>query len=290
MVSAKVDAFTMTDLNHRSQLPARRLAPLLGAGLALLLGTCGCFRGNPNAGGLGRQAEVTFTRLSTVMTGPTANLLTNVGGFQADCVITLSAPEAKRPQKLAGEIFVRGQKLRLETAPGKSKAANPGQFGIIWDAGSRRGFAFSEALQGYAPLGATVQFTNVAMASVPGQPDQFEGHLVEHGELTVIGADGQKRVLQVTRAKDLDNVPLLIESASEPNAFALTLTKVQPGVPGDDLFQPPDGFTKYESQPALLNELAARMQDVFGEAQENGAVRGENSEPGNYPPTRRPGE
>jgi hypothetical protein len=278
----------MTDFDHRSQLPARRLAPLLGAGLALLLGTCGCFRGNSNAGGLGRQAEVTFTRLSTVMTGPTANLLTNVGGFQADCVITLSAPAPKRPQNLAGEIFVRGQKLRLETVPGKSKSANPGQFGIIWDAGLRGGFAFSEALQGYAPLGATGQFTNVAMESVPGQPDQFEGHPVEHAELTVIGAEGQKWVLQVTRAKDLDNVPLVIESATEPNAFSLTLTKVQPGVPGDELFQPPDGFTKYESQPVLLNELAARMQDVFGGGHENGAVRGD--EPEDRPPVRRPGE
>jgi hypothetical protein len=280
----------MTELDHRSQLPARRLAPLLGAGLALLLGACGCFRGNPNAGGLGRQAEVTFTRLSTVMTGPTANLLTNVGGFQADCVITLGAPGANEPQKLAGEISVRGQKLRLETAPGKSKSANPGQFGIIWDAGLRRGFAFSEALQGYAPLGATGQFTNVAMETVPGQPDQVEGHPVEHGELTVIGADGQKWVVRVTRAKDLDNVPLLIESASEPNAFALTLTKVQPGVPGVELFQPPDGFTKYESQPVLLSELAVRMQEVFGESHENGAERGDSGEPGAQVPGKRPGE
>jgi hypothetical protein len=87
---------------------------------------------------------------------------------------------------------------------------------------------------------------------------------VEHAEVTALGSDGKKTRLNLSRAQDLGNLPLQIRSADEPNSFSLTLTKVRLIPPAETLFLPPDGFTKYESETALLNELASRQQHVFG--------------------------
>jgi hypothetical protein len=85
-----------------------------------------------------------------------------------------------------------------------------------------------------------------------------------------MGSDGQTINVQLLRAQDMGNLPLQIYSLNRPHSFALALSKIQWVKPAEELFLPPDGFTKYESEAAMLNELAARQQNVFGEKHEQG--------------------
>jgi hypothetical protein len=55
-----------------------------------------------------------------------------------------------------------------------------------------------------------------------------------------------------------------IRSLKTASNFTLTLTKIQPGAPPDELFLPPGGFTKYDSEEALLAELTSRQQEMHG--------------------------
>jgi hypothetical protein len=57
-----------------------------------------------------------------------------------------------------------------------------------------------------------------------------------------------------------------IHSLQSPQEFTLTLTKIQDSAPAAQLFLPPDGFTKYDSEVALLTELAIRERGVEGGA------------------------
>lgn len=231
------------------------------AGFAIWWWTCGCVHRESNAG---RETEATLPKLTALMTGPVANLLTNQAGFESECAITLGGA-TKSERKISGRIFARGGKLRLETIPGKSKSRGAGEFGVIWDVAASQGFVLSDALQGCAAVKGSVRFTNLLTGLATGQSDRMEGHPVDQVEVTAMGSDGQRTLLQLTRAQDLGDLPLQIRSADEPNSFVLTLSQVRLLLPAEALFQPPDGFTKYQSEPAMLDELAARQQDVFGE-------------------------
>jgi hypothetical protein len=59
------------------------------------------------------------------------------------------------------------------------------------------------------------------------------------------------------------NLPLQIDLLTSPHPFTLALSKIQSIIPAEELFLPPDGFTKYESEAAMLDELAARQQSVL---------------------------
>ena len=190
-------------------------------------------------------------------------LATNLGGFEAACTITLAgAPES--PRKLSGQILGHGGKIFLEAAPAKSKTAAAAGFGVIWDATSRRGFVFSEALQGYAAFEESVRFTNFLMEAVAGQPETMEGHPVDYADVTATRSDGNKNVLHLAQAKDLGNLPLQIRSDNGADSFVLVLSKVKAIAPAEAMFLPPIGFTRYPSELALVNELADRQRMVLG--------------------------
>lgn len=247
------------------------------AGSAMAWWTCGCLHRDFNAG---REAETTLPKLTALWTGPVANLLTNQSGFESECLITLAGGAESQP-KLSGRIFGLGGKLRLEIVPGKAKAKSggAGEFGVIWDAAASQGFLLSEAMQGYAALQRSVQFTNLLTQTTAGQPDRLEGHLVDHVNVTAMGSDGQTIALQLTRAQDLGNLPLEIRSADGLNPFTITLTNVRLILPAKALFLPPDDFTKYETETALVEELTARQQNVFGGRHERERIPGDAGPP-----------
>ena len=251
------------------------IAWLALAGIALPLWVCGCAHRDLSGG---REVETTLPKLTALMTGPAASCLTNLAGFESDCVITLDN-SAERPRKYMGRIFARGEKLRLETVPKGSKSAGASEFGVIWDVASNRGWVFSDALQGYAALAGTAQFTNLLTTPLTGQPERLEGRAVDRAEMTAWGEAGQKAVLQLIRAPDLGNLSLQVLSQNQPGSFTLTLTKVQQIMPAEELFQPPDGFTKYASESALLDELTARLQTVFGGGHDRERTPGEAGMP-----------
>jgi hypothetical protein len=258
-----VNLFNMTDANNNPPKRWRRAAAMALVGMAISWCLCACVHRDADAG---REAEDMLPKLRAMMTGPTALLLTNLGGFQSECVISLADANGTL-RNYSGRLFARGGKLRLETVPGKSKSASTHAFGVIWDAAASRGYVFSDALQGYAVLAGSDRFTNLLTSAV-GQPEKLEGHAVDSVDVTAIGVVNQKMVLQLNRAQDLGNLPMQIRKPDETNSFALRLTKVQEIVPPEELFLPPDGFTKYESETALLDELLTRQRSVFESKQE----------------------
>jgi hypothetical protein len=251
-------------------------------GMMFALLASGCVHTQPRNGFARGGAETLLPKLTSVATGPAAVLLTNGKGFRSEFTMTLE-DASESPLKLSGRVFARGGKLRLEAAFDQShnKSVPAGDFGVIWDAAANQGYVFSETLQGYAPINEAVRFTNLLTQVVAGQTERIEGHLVDKANVTVMGSDGQTLIIQLLRAQDLGDLPLRIRSLNRPHSFALALSKIQLVRPADDLFLPPDGFTKYESEAALINELAARQQSVFGGGHEHAGAVGDYDEPGN---------
>jgi hypothetical protein len=96
--------------------------------------------------------------------------------------------------------------------------------------------------------------------------------------VTLLRSDGQTMVVQMLRSQDPGHLPLKIYWPAEgPYAFTLALSSIQLLKPADELFVPPDGFTKYGSEAAMLNELADRQQSASGEKHERGSGGGENN-------------
>jgi hypothetical protein len=244
-------------------------------GILLMLWAGGCAHTNGFTKG---GTEALLPKLTSVATGPVAVLLTNGNAFRSEFTMTLE-DASEPPLQFSGRIFARGGKLRLETAFDKSngKSMRADDFGVIWDVAAHQGYVFSEALQGYAPINEAVRFTNLPAQVIAGQTERIEGHPVDKANVTVMGNDGQTMILQLLRAQDMGNLPLQIHSFDSPQSFALALSKIQSVMPAEELFLPPDGFTKYESETAMLNELAARQRNVSGERHEQGG------EVGDYP-------
>ncbi|MGD0615262.1 MAG: hypothetical protein ABSA69_07470 [Verrucomicrobiota bacterium] len=226
------------------------------------------------------------------MTGPAAVFLTNLDGFSAQATLTIQTAAAGA-HTISGQLLERRGKLFFEPLPGKSagKHADPGQFSFIWDAAAGRGYVLSEALQGYAPFGSTVRFAPPAIqpSAIPVEP--FQDHPVNEAMATCPAGNGSPAAFHLLCARDLNGLAVRIESTNEPVPFTLTLSKVRIDRPAEGLFEPPEGFTKYQSEEALLNELAAREQSLRGPSQERHSwaepeYPGRSSGPGTGPPNR----
>ncbi|MDB6041381.1 MAG: hypothetical protein JWM99_5222 [Verrucomicrobiales bacterium] len=195
------------------------------------------------------------------MTGPAALLLTNNRGFSAHLVMTFEAP-SDDALALSGQLLQRQHKLLFEPDTGDSqrKHSRTGGFSFIWDVVEGRGYILSEALQGYAPINSTNQFANLVVQRMTNPLERIEAHLVEQAVATVSANNGKQTTFRLLQATDLNSLAIQIESTNESPHFKLTLSKIGFEEPGEELFLPPDGFTKYVSVEALMNELIARQQ------------------------------
>jgi hypothetical protein len=217
--------------------------------------------------------ETFLPELISMATGPVAGLLTNGNGFTAQFTMTLQ-DATEPPLKMSGQIFSLGGKLRLEAAFDKStgKSLRAGSFGVIWDVTAQNGFVFSEALQGYAPIYASTQCTNLLTEVIEKDIEEIEGHLVDKANVTFMNSNGQTTSLQLLRAHDLDDLSLKIYSRYQPQTFLLAMSNIQPLVQAEELFLVPDGLTKYEGEAAMLNELAVRQANIYNKKEEDGGV------------------
>jgi hypothetical protein len=75
----------------------------------------------------------------------------------------MSCAPAGDARPASGQLLARGTKFFFDPAPPSGKPSRAGQSSFIWDATTRQGFLLSEALQGYAPIAATVGFTNLVV-------------------------------------------------------------------------------------------------------------------------------
>lgn len=230
---------------------------IYGSAGAMVLLIAGCMHEQAREPHSSAEQAARRTRPMIYLSGPASLVLTNSNGFIARLVITL--PPSGPEQTLAGQLIGKGPRLWFQPEPDSGKSGRAGQFSFIWDAGLNQGYILSEALQGYAPFVPAIRFTNVVFQAMITATGKTDGRGMEHSMAVVTGTDGKQARLEVAPARDLGGLPARISLMDDPSPFVLTLSRVRLEPVPDGLFTPPAGFTRYENQEALLNELAARQ-------------------------------
>jgi hypothetical protein len=202
--------------------------------LALAFAAGGCSSTAPRLDPAREPVQILLPKLTSAVTGPAASLLTNLDGFHCQFSINFGDPE-RQELTVTGELRERGGKLCFEPVfkPAGKKSPGAGGFILIWDAAGKQGYVLSDALQGVAP---------VAPDAGTAKPADF----------------------RVERSQDLNGLAVSIQSTDTLQPFTLTLSGIKPVPPPEGLFTPPDGFTKYDSETTLLDELATRQRTVMG--------------------------
>lgn len=71
--------------------------------------------------------------------------------------------------------------------------------------------------------------------------------------------DGSATLFQVWRAMDLKAIPVQVNTATNVPPSTIVLSKLRLESLSEGLFAPPEGFTKYSSPEAMMDELAVRQ-------------------------------
>lgn len=197
------------------------------------------------------------------LTGPMAVLLTNRAGYSAQ-VEAQTGSLSERERAVSGQLLCRGDKLFFAPAGSadSKKPARNADFSFIWDVSGNSGYVLSEALQGYAPVGASALVTN--LLSAPGQaaPEKIAGLACTPELATAQLNNGSTASFQVLRATALQGLPVRLSSATNAVPLTVTLSKIRLESPPAELFAPPDGFTKYPSPAAMADEIAVRQHNL----------------------------
>ncbi|MCX6903085.1 MAG: hypothetical protein NTW03_06325 [Verrucomicrobia bacterium] len=192
-------------------------------------------------------------------------LLTHADGFDAQ-VSMESSSSSNRVEMISGRLLGQSGKLLFTPAAGAvpGKIARAARLSFLWDVTQNFGQLLSEGMQGYAPIVSSLRVTNVVAKAVSDRagPQQVAGHPCLQEEAVIRSSDGAETVFQVWRATDLKGLPIRIQSASNSRPFTLTLTRVRLGNLPNEFFLPPDGFTKFSSPEAMMDELASRQQNA----------------------------
>jgi hypothetical protein len=270
--------------------PERRDAGIRVPALGLLLAVAlagGCAHSPKPGRGGGAVEGFAVPRTPAFLTGPMALLLTNAHGFRAHAVLE-SGASTKEIERIEGELMGQSGKLVFAPGPDSStgKRSHVRGSAFIWDVTASRGFLLNDPLQGYAPIPADLQFTNLATGSVlnGAGPEKISGHLCQPAQATVAASDGSVAGFRLWRATDLSGLPVRITRASDGLPMTLTLSKVRLEPLPEDLFLPPNGFVKYDSAERLINELAARQQSL----KRRPVYQTEENEPGSGQDSRLP--
>jgi hypothetical protein len=233
-------------------MESSRSTQWLSVGFVLLILVSGCSHSSDNelreVGIVGNYA----VEPPTFLTGGMGVLLTNGSGYSAHAIVqneSLGTPEGVN----SGQIFCRGTKLLF--APGttepKKKQAKGGGFAFIWDVASSSGYVLSGALQAYAPISSSVHATNVVRQSQNAGP----------ANTTVQMSDGTTQNFQYLPG-DVPGVPGRISATGGAMPVVISLSNVRMEVPSEDVFIPPDDFSKYSNPEAMAEELAARQRNL----------------------------
>ncbi len=209
-----------------------------------------------------------FTRIITpepppFLTGAAGLLLTNRGSFSARL-------EVQSETSLGTELTSSGQLLgsgtRLFYAPESDEAPDAkkqrGGYSYIWDVGQGRGYVLGEALQGYAPVNAELQVTNLETAVSKRAEQRTSGHPCEAVNIKAQMRDGGATELAVLQATDLRGFPLQIQAQGKGPTFTVLISKLRFENFPTNIFDPPDGFTRYPNPQSMADELAARQHNL----------------------------
>jgi hypothetical protein len=261
---------------------ARPLRAFRWLALAFLAaGVCGCAHSSRDE--LSASARIAGSHPPGFLIGPMSALLTNAENFSAH-IQKDSTPPGNAQDFPSGQLLSRGSKvLFLPDYESKKARIRAGGVTIVFDIAEGQGTVMSEALQSYAPFTLNVRPTNVIVSVEKGSLQKIENHLCQSQQTFVQMSDGSGMLFHVLRATDLKYVPMQISSVStSAPPVTLSLSKIRFEALPLELFSPPDGFTKYSSAEAMMDELAVRQ----------GSLRRRNTEsltapePSNSPYTR----
>jgi hypothetical protein len=195
------------------------------------------------------------------LNGPASLLLTNVSGYSARLETDIVRPYGGgRP--LAGAFLQRGGRIVFQADQAKTKKEQASGIIFIWDASLGRGWTVSEALQGYAPSTSSFLATNVQIDASTSVADIINNIPCHRVEARINRADGSVAAYRVWQADDMRRFPIRIQSDSGGKPMTLTFSDLRMDSPDASLFNPPDGFVKYENPVALMNELILRQTTV----------------------------
>jgi hypothetical protein len=229
---------------------------------ALVVG--GCTHTEREERGYATKA-IMATEAPPLLSGACAVLLTNGEGFSAQVLLEEDYGKEKG-HGLTGQLLVRGSKLFFapEYQGGETKLMRAAGLRYIWDVDENQGLILSEALQGYAPLVARSQVTNIMMISAKASiaSEKVDGYSCEREQVSVQSNTGTSTTFTVWRAAELNRLPVRIAAESGTQKFTAHFSKIRRLVPAAGVFQPPEGFTKYNAAESLTNELIARQQNL----------------------------
>jgi hypothetical protein len=193
------------------------------------------------------------------LSGPAGALLAGGSGFSARVAMP-ALPDASGKRAVSGTLLGRGEWLVFspDTNKKERKRAGSSGFGYIWNLSAGQGWLLSDALQAYAPLASAVHFTNVTYAAAGSPPASIDGRTCREELATVMASDGSTNVVRVWRSGELNGIPARITGGPGGPSLEVTLSQVRLEAPSLAVFQPPDGFTKYPTAEALMDELLAR--------------------------------
>jgi hypothetical protein len=198
------------------------------------------------------------------LSGPMGVLLTNAGGFSSQVAMTTgSASPAQRLEVISGQLLGRGDQLLF--APDQQsleKRLRSIGLSYIWNVKDNRGFVLSETLQGWAPIGFGVHYTNVLATRTDTVPESVAGHPCIQESVQITSNESAVSRLQVWRATDLKGRAVRITAGTSSAPQTLTLSKVRLQAPPADLFAPPDSFTRYENPDLMMSELTLRQHNL----------------------------
>jgi hypothetical protein len=194
------------------------------------------------------------------LAGPLAVLLTNVDGFSAKMTGTVSSANGGQ-RTLAGDLLGRqGSLIYQPENPAKGKRArSEGGMFFIWNETSHSGFVLSDPLQAFAPASTNVQPTNVVLNPAGAAQEEVNGHPCRRIEAVVQSNDGSSAQFKIWEAQDAKDFPVRIQTSAGPRQMTLNFSNLRLELPPSELFGPPDGFMKYETPVALMNELIIRQ-------------------------------
>ena len=196
------------------------------------------------------------------LSGPASVLLTNGGGYSAHLVLT-TGTSMGRPDVVAGELLSRDSMLLFaQDKQTTEKRARSAGISFIWDVKENHGYMLSEAMQGYAPLGFSVRYTNILARAGGSEPERIEGHRCTEEDVTVSSTEGAAAQIQAWRVADLKGIALRIVLTSKPVPGTLSLSKLRPEAPPAVIFKPPESFTRYENADLMMSELTVRQHNL----------------------------
>ena len=206
---------------------------------------------------------------------PAAMLLTNLDGFSATVAFSQPSPGGQ-PRTVSGDVLEREGRLIFQPS---SRAKNKksllqGGMIFIWDEATHVGYVLSDPLQAYARLLPSVPGTNIVWEADAAVQEEANGHPCRRLQAVVQCDDGSSARFMVWQAQDARRLPVRIRSISGLRDFTLDFSNVRLELPAAELFVPPDGFTKYETAVALMNELIIRQTELLKANERRGAGEG----------------